>query len=158
MISNLNISDFRLKLKENTLPGNPIIKGTPFVILTAFDSTEKLFYGNFSKSKFQLTKNSTFFAIPYVIKGNYKSENGFETVISYRIKPLWFGYLWVRVIPFLILVLTNIYILPRVNNLEIETLIFINIFLLLFFIPALITISLKKKLEQNFKYIFEIKD
>ncbi len=158
MTSELSISDFKYRLNYHTKIGNPQIKGTPFAIFTVFGQSGKEFYGDFDNSNFQLTKNASLFPLPYVIQGTFKSKNNSETRLSYKIKPIWFGYLWVRIIPILALILINGIILTQHQRIETEIILIINIFLLLMFLPILILNYRKKIMEKEFRKIFKIND
>ena len=99
MESKIDIVEFRNRLSKNTSIGNPNINGTPLVILTMLDSSNKKFYGRINNNSFEITRHSTFYPIPYKIKGDFKSDNDSKTKVKYVIKPIWFGYLWIRIIP-----------------------------------------------------------
>ncbi len=158
MTSKLGLSDFKNRLSNHTKIGDPKIKGTPFAIFTIFGQSGKKFYGDFDNSSFQLTENASFFPLPYVIKGTFKSQNNSETRLSYKIKPIWFGFLWVRILPILALILINGILLTQNQRIETEIILIINIFLLFMFLPILILNYKKKRMEKEFREIFKIKD
>ncbi len=158
MTSELSISDFKNKLKNHTKIGNAKIKGTPFFIFTLFGQTKKDFYGDFDNSSFQLTINSSFFPIPYIIQGDFKAKNKSKTKLSYKIKPIWFGYLWVRILPILAFIIVNGILLTQHQKIETEIILIINILLLLMFLPIFILNYRKKIMEKKFRKIFKIGD
>ena len=96
MISKIEITEFRKRLNLNTKYGNPKIKGTPFVIFTAYNESKKMFYGTYNDSNFQITKNAFLHPTPYIIVGEIKSIKKNETEIKYEIKPIGFGYYWLN--------------------------------------------------------------
>jgi len=158
MISNLKKSDFIKRLEENSKFGDPKIKGTPFAVLTMFGQTRKKFYGEFTDSDFRLTKNAILYPIPYVFEGTLKSKDKASTEIVLNVKPVWFGYLWIRIFPVLALILTNFILITRGNNIETEIYVIVNIFLLFMFTPIFVTLRQKNKLLKEFYSIFEIND
>jgi len=158
MISKLNLSEFVNELEENTTKGNPSIKGTPLVILTIFEDTKKKFYGEFNKSSFRLTRNSVFYPIPYIFEGKINVKNDSSTNISLKIKPIWFGYLWIRILPIFALILFNIGFITQENIIATEIPIFRNILVILMFAHIWYTIRKKKKLLKDFHEIFKISE
>ena len=158
MISKLTKSEFINRLEENTKIGDPKIKGTPFAVLTMFGKTRKKFYGEYSDSNFRLTKNAVLHPIPYIFEGMLKSMDNSSTEISLKIKPIWFGYLWIRILPALFLIFINFMMITQGNNLETEIYLIVNTFLAFMFIPILVSIRKKNKLLKVFYKIFEIID
>jgi len=156
MISKLSKSEFINRLEKNTKIGDPIIKGTPFVIFTIFGQTNKKFYGQFSKSNFLLTKNAVIFPIPYIFEGKFNSISNASTEISLKVRPIWFGYLWIRILPVLTLIFMNLILVTKGNNIGIEIYFLVNFFLVIMFLPILTTIRQKKKLLKDFYKIFKI--
>ena len=158
MTSNLNITDFIKRLKENTKSGNPKIKGTPFAIFTIFGKTRMKFYGEYTDSDFRLTKNAILFQIPYIFEGRIKYKDKTSTELSLIIKPIWFGYLWIRILPVLALFLFNLLLITKGKNIESEIYVIANAFFVFMFTPIFLTIRQKNKLLKDFKEIFEISD
>ncbi len=158
MISSLNRTDFVKRLEENTKIGDPKLKGTPFAIFTIFGKTRMKFYGEYTDSKFRLTKNAILFQIPYIFEGTLISNGKTTTELEFNIKPMWFGYLWIRVLPVLALFLFNFFLITKGNNIESEIFVIVNILLVFMFTPILLTIKQKEKLLNDFKEIFEISE
>jgi hypothetical protein len=158
MISKLNKSDFIKRLEQNTKVGDPKIKGAPIAVFTMFGKTTKKFYGEYTNSAFRLTKNAILFPTPYIFEGTLKSKDKTTTEISLNIKPIWFGYLWIRIMPALGLILINLILINNGKNIETEVYFLVNTFLLFMFTPILFTIRKKNKLLKDFYRIFEISD
>lgn len=156
MTSNLNRTDFIKRLEENTKIGDPNLKGTPFAIFTLFGKTRMKCYGEYSSSDFRLTKNAILFPIPYIFEGTIKSKDEKSTELSLKIKPIWFGYLWIRILPILVLIFINLMLIINSDGIETEIYFFVNVFLLFMFTPILLTIRQKNKLLKDFKKILEI--
>ena len=158
MISNLNRKDFINRLEQNTKIGDPKIKGTPFAVFTMFGKTRMKFYGEYTDSDFRLTKNAMLFQIPYIFEGRLKYKDKTSTELSLNIKPIWFGYLWIRILPVLALFLFNFLMITKGNNIESEIYVIVNSFFVFMFTPIFLTIRQKNKLLKDFKEIFEISD
>ena len=158
MISNLNRKDFIKRLEENTKIGDTKLKGTPFAVFTMFCNTKMKFYGEYSSSDFRLTKNAILYPIPYIFEGTIKSKDKNSTEISLKIKPIWFGYLWIRILPILALIFINLMLIINGDGIETEIYFLVNAFLLFMFTPILLTIRKKNKLLKDFYKIFEISD
>ena len=158
MISKLNKSDFFKRLEQNTKIGDPKIKGTPFAVFTMFGKTRMKFYGEYTNSDFRLTKNAILYPIPYIFEGTLKSKDKTTTEISLNIKPIWFGYLWIRIIPSLAFIFINHMLIIHGEDIKTEIYFLVNAFLLFMFTPILFTIRQKNKLLKDFYKIFEISD
>lgn len=158
MISKLNKSDFKKRLEQNTKIGDPKIIGTPFAVFTMFGKTRMKFYGDYTDSNFRLTKNAILYPIPYIFEGTIKSKDKTTTEISINIKPIWFGYLWIRILPALSLIFINLIFLINGDTIGIEIYFLVNIFLLCMFTPIVFTIRQKNRLLKDFFKIFEISD
>lgn len=158
MISKLNKSDFIKRLEQNTKIGDPKIKGAPIAVFTMFGKTRKKFYGEYTNSAFRLTKNAILFPIPYIFEGTLKSKEKTTTEVSLNIKPIWFGYLWIRIFPAFALIFINLILINNGKNIEPEVYFIVNTFLLFMFTPILFTIRTKNKLLKDFYRIFEISD
>jgi len=154
MISNLKVKDFIKKLEENTTIGNPKIKGTPFSIWTKPVKTSRKFYGEFDKTSFRLTKNSISFPIPYIFVGEFNSCSKSSTEVSINVKPIWFGYLWIRILPVVALILINSMLVTE--DTDVEVFILVNIFLVIMFSPILFINRQKNKFRKDFYKILEI--
>ena len=169
MISNLNKSEFKEKLEKLTKIGNPEMKGIPFLYLSMFSQNPCRFYGQYDKSSFNLTDNTSplysmysfefDFQAPYIIEGTYKSINKSSTKVSYKFRPILTSYLFYRYFPIFILIFINMESIID-WNLEVlkENLVF-DIFIL-FLIPFWIFMERrsKRKFEKDFKRIFEIEN
>jgi hypothetical protein len=156
MISRLGKSEFVKRLEENTEIGDPYIMGTPLVIMTIFGKTKKRFYGEYNKSGFRLTKNAILHPTPYVFEGEIHQQNNSGIEVSLTIKPIWFGYLWIRILPIFAFIFINVLMINYFSEIELDTIFFIELLLLLLFLPIWITIRQKNKLLKDFNRIFEI--
>ena len=155
MISKINIIEFSRNLQNNTKYGNPKIKGTPFAVFTLIGDSNKIFFGNYNKTNFALTKNATFFPTPFIISGNIKSKNNIESEIIYEIKPIGFGYYWLKYMPLVGIFIFNVIFYTEsapfeifiiMNSILIGYIIFIHFYLL----------RKKNRLLTDFEKIFEI--
>ena len=153
MTSKLSVSDIKNRLSHHTKIGDPQIKGTPLAIFTIFGQTGKKFYGDFDNLSFQLTKNAPLFPLPYIIQGTFRSINNSETRLSYKIKPIWFGFLWVRILPILAMIVINIVLFTQSQRIETEIILIINFFLLFMFLPIII-LNYKKKIGERIQGCF----
>lgn len=155
MISKIDITEFRDRLKLNTKYGNPKIKGTPFVMFTAYNEADKMFYGRHNDSSFQITKNTFLHPTPYIIVGKIKSNKKNETEIKYKIKPIGFGYYWLKYFPLVTLLIFNTIFFIKAESIEIIIMFnFILVFLSIFIYFK--TKRKKNKMENEFKETFEI--
>lgn len=157
MVSKLNKSEFIKRLEQNTKIGDPKIKGTPFAVLTMFGMSRKKFYGEYTETDFQLTKNAVIFTIPYIFEGTLKTIDETSTEILFNIKPIWFGYLWIRVLPVLGLILINFLLITQGKKIETEIYVILNLFLVFMFTPILITVKQKNKLLKDFYKVIDKK-
>jgi len=165
MHSRLNKSEFRTRLKSNTQIGNPKTRGNPnpFDIFSLFTKEKKKFYGKFDNSSFQLTKNAILTKVPYMILGEYRSMGKNETSLHFKIKPIWFGYLFVKIVPTIFLITFNILWLTKweIDTIEDSSILFIliNTVLAYFLIaPNLLFYIHKRKMKSAFIRLFEITD
>ncbi len=156
MISKLSTSDFVKRLEENTKIGDPGLKGTPLVVFTMFGGYKMKFYGEYSSSDFRLTANAIIIPTPYIFEGTIKSQDDGSSEISLKIKPIWFGYLWIRVAPIFALIFINIILISNIEHFEVGEYIAINTIPILMFTPILLTIRKKNKLLRDFKELMEI--
>ena len=155
MISKVNIVEFRELLNNNTKYGNPKIKGTPFTIFTFFGESSKIFYGTHNKTKFELTKNSTFFPTFHIISGEIKPINNNQTEIIYKVKPIGFGYYWNKYMPIIGILIFNLILYT--NSLPLKAYLIINPVIFCFAILSnLIIWRNKNKLINDFERVFDI--
>ncbi|GAA0893043.1 hypothetical protein GCM10009122_27220 [Fulvivirga kasyanovii] len=153
MLSSLSKEEFELRLKNLTRSGEPVFMGTPLAML-AMNGSMKPFYGEVTSDKFRFTKNATFLPTPFIVVGNFKEYQNI-TEVEYSIKPIWFGYLWIRILPVLALIFVNIlFIKESIANMYVV--LPINLFLLLMFLPILITNQIKINMERRFVKSLEI--
>ncbi|WP_026729059.1 hypothetical protein [Flavobacterium denitrificans] len=155
MISQLNIEEFRKRLKLNTKLGNPKISGSPLHAFNLIGEKNKLFYGYSNQNDFKITKNAILHPIPFILEGKIKSNNLNQTEVSYKITSIKFGYYWIRYFPIIAFILFNtIFIIEKSPLLVYLSFNTFNIILGSF---SNIMMSYKKrKFEKNFKTIFEI--
>lgn len=142
--SRLNLQDFEDKLHNVVTIGDPSIMGTPLAANALFKNSEKKFYGSFDDRSFQLTKNISLIspiAIPYILKGIYSVEKDSTTKISYEVKPIWFGYLWIRLLPLILLILINILFIRNSEPLPLSLFIVANSFIVCMFLTLFFVIS-----------------
>lgn len=155
MVSKINIAEFIERLSKNTKYGNPKIKGTPFSVFSMFGESNKSFYGTYDKAKFELTKNSTLFPTPFIISGEFSSKNNTQTGIIYEVKPIGFGYYWLKYMPIIGILMFNIVLYSQSE--PFETYAIINPIIFGFAVISHFYMWRKKnKLVTDFKKLFEI--
>lgn len=155
MVSKFNITEFIERVKRNTKLGNPKIKGTPFALISRAGESDKFFFGTYTKSKFILTENATFFPTPYTISGEVNPKNDTQTEIIYEIKPIGISYYWLKYMPIFGIILFNLILYTKSAPLKAYQI--MNPIVLCFIIFSRFYMWRKKnKLEANFKRIFEI--
>ncbi|CAM3664732.1 hypothetical protein FSS13T_27290 [Flavobacterium saliperosum S13] len=155
MVSKISITEFKERLKNNTKYGPPKIKGTPFAIFTLFGESNKIFFGTYSKTKFELTKNSTLFPTVHIISGEIKSIENNKTEINYVVKPIGFGYYWNKYMPIIVIPICNLILYT--NSAPLKAYKIINPLMFGFVIIInLIIWRNKNKLINYFEKIFEI--
>ena len=157
MKSNLNIVEFRNRIKENTKVGSPKLKLSPFGIFTMFGGNSKTYYGISDDSTFRLTTNSTLFPTFYIMKGEYKNVNNTLNV-NYSIEPKSkFQIVWMKFFPIVCLLGFNLFFLLASEKTPIETYIVFNSFIVFIILFSRWDIKRKKKnLEKKFVEMFEI--
>lgn len=155
MKSELSIDEFRARLSKLVKEGEPWLMGTPLAIMTV-NSSNKPFFGEFTKTKFNITKNASLIPTPYILRGEYSVLSNLETSVSYQIKPIWFGYLWVRIVPAITLIIANIVFIKNADVIPTSIFFASNIFFLTLGLPILLTIKLKNQMERDFLGKFEI--
>jgi hypothetical protein len=155
MVSKINITEFIERLNKNTKLGNPKIKGTPFAVLSISRESEKLFFGAFDKTKFKLTENATLFPTPYTISGEINPKDDIQTEINYEVKPIGFGYYWLKYMPIFGIIVFNLILYTESAPLKVYQI--INPVMFSFIVFSRFYIWRKKnKLVTDFKRIFEI--
>lgn len=156
MQSKIDIAEFKKRLFKNTKITNPYIVGTPLAIFTMFfDSSDKKFCGRINNNSFVITTYSTFYPIPYKIEGEIYSETDSTTSVKYVIKPIWFQYLWIRIIP-AIFTLFITFILVANSSLIFPVGILGSIFILMFMLNIYLGKRRLRKFEIDFKKTFGI--
>jgi hypothetical protein len=155
MTSTLTIDQFRARLHKLTRIGKPL-KESPLAMLTIYDPTDKPFTGLFTDTNFRLTRNSSFLPTPFIISGDYKQTETSETIVDYKIEPVWFGHFSMRILPVIALVLINVSLVRAATTLPVNLLITVNAFLLLAFSPIVITNIQKKQIEGDFLTAVEL--
>jgi hypothetical protein len=155
MISKIGVEEFNERLNKNTKYGSPRILGTPFGVFYAFGESEKIFFGTYNKAQFELTKNAIIFATPFIISGKFKSNRNRQTEISYEVKPIGFGYYWLKHFPLIAFIVFNLTFLSV--SAPFEILVLMNSFIACLTLFLHFSVKRKKrKLENDFKKIFEI--
>lgn len=155
MQSKIDIIEFKKRLSKNTLKGNPNINGTPLVVFSLIYYSKHKFFGKIDGNAFEITTNSTFRSIPYKIKGEISSEVDSKTKVDYGIKPIWFGYLWIRIIP-IFFVLSIISLIIGNPSMKFPLLIFGLTFMMIFAFNLYIIKRRLMNFEKDFKKTFEI--
>jgi hypothetical protein len=152
MVSKIDVKKFNICLNKNIKWGNPKVKGTLFSILTIFSKDKKTFYGNFNQLKFEITKNASVFPIPFIIYGKINTN---KKEIIYDIKPIGFGYYWIKYFPFIGFLLFNLLLYTHSAPLFVFKI--FNVFLLgSALISYFYLIKSKKRLLLDFKKVFEL--
>ncbi len=118
MKSQLSRTQFYYKLESNVLEGYPSLKGTPISFDNIFHSKEKYFFGRFDENRFRLTKNCSILDLTeFIIDGKYVTRNdNFSAEVLYRIKPMWFPYLWFRIGIFIMAFVITTAVIPNAEN------------------------------------------
>ncbi|WP_343704831.1 hypothetical protein [Flavobacterium sp.] len=157
MESKLNITEFRNRIKDNTVIGNPKLKLiSPFGLFRIFGSFSKPFYGNFDDSTFRLTTNSAVSPTFFMIKGNYRITNR-TLFVNYTIEPIHkIQLIWLKYYPLVAFISCNsIFIL--IEKVPIQLYLIFNLFIVF---SLFYTRWLPKRKMQNlgrkFKEIFEL--
>lgn len=153
MISELSINEFHRILNEMTVEGTPSYKGSFFAFIT-INFSNKLFYGFVSKNDFEISKNSNIKLVPFTIRGNYK-KNGEKTEVDYEIKPIKFGYYWIKIMSIIFLVIGLVALFGVISTYyhhgEISPIILVFFFTFFLSIVANVDLYLKKR---NFEKLF----
>jgi len=157
MESKLNITEFRNRIRENTVIGNPKLKLiSPFGVFRIFGSFSKPFYGNFDDSTFRLTTNSAVSPTFFMIKGNYRITNR-TLFVNYTIEPTHkIQIIWLKYYPLIVFILCNsVFIL--IEKVPVQVYLIFNLFIVFSVLHTRWLPKRKmKSLEQKFKKIFEL--
>ncbi|QOG01417.1 hypothetical protein [Flavobacterium sp. MDT1-60] len=156
MESKLSLSEFRTRLKNNTEIGSTTAH-TEKVRIFPISGTIKPFYGSFDNTSFRLTVNSPKSSTPFIVKGNYKDVNN-KVSVDYVIEANnKFQVIWTRYSPIILILVINIFFLFFARGLRRASTI-VNLFLLFMaFYSRWNEERKRKKLEQKFISIFEIR-
>ncbi len=155
MVSKINITEFRERLNRNTKLGNPKIKGTPFAVISKSGDSNKTFFGTYNKTKFELTKNATLFPTPFIVSGEINLKNVTQTEIIYHVKPIGFGYYWLKYMPIFGILVFNLILYTQSAPLKAYQI--MNPIVFSFIVISCYYMWRKKnKLVSDFKRIFEI--
>ncbi|KRD58043.1 hypothetical protein ASE40_17025 [Flavobacterium sp. Root935] len=156
MESKLSIAEFRTRLKDNTEIGSPKeLLGQSRIF--PLSGPIKPFYGFFDDRSFSLTVNSAKSSAVFLVKGNYENINN-RLQINYNVEPVsTLQYAWVKYAPIVLILAINIFFLFFAKGLRRASTI-VNLFLLFMaFYSRWKEERKRKKLEEKFIRIFEIK-
>lgn len=156
MESKLSLAEFRTRLINNTEVGSLKVNLSTFRLFPIFRGT-KPFYGLFDDKSFTLTLNSATSPTIFVIKGKYKNVNNVLKVDCVVEPNSKLHVIWAEYAPVIGIIVINLFFLFFAKGLRRGTTI-INLFLLVMaFYSRWKTERRRKKLEQKFIRIFEIK-
>jgi hypothetical protein len=155
MESKLSLSEFRLRLKNNTEIGSTTAH-TEKVRIFPISGAIKPFYGFFDDKSFRLTVTSPKSSTPFIVKGNYRDINNrlrVDYIVESNNK---FQLIWARYSPIILILAINIFFLFFARGLRRASTI-VNLFLLFMaFYSRWNEERKRKKLEQRFIQIFKI--
>lgn len=155
MQSKLSEKEFLNRLKQNTVIGNPKKKGNPLGMMETISFSKKRFFGDFNSGGFRITNNGILKMTPFYVDGVIESNReGLE--IDLEVKKIWFGYLFIRIIPVGVLFLIGLLIFVTEKHMPNDAKIAMGIAGVFMLLPILITNGLRRKLLRDFKTIFEI--
>jgi hypothetical protein len=156
MESKLSLSEFRLRLKNNTEIGSTTSQMGK-VRIFPISGAIKPFYGFFDETNFSLTVNSPKSSTAFIVKGNYKDVNN-KVRVNYIVEPKnKYQQFWAYYSPIILIVAINIFFLFFARGLRRASTI-VNLFLLFMaFYSRWNEERKRKKLEQKFISIFEIR-
>jgi hypothetical protein len=156
MQSNLSLSEFRARLKDNTEIGSPKVT-LGQVRVFPISGKIKPFYGFFDDNSFSLTVNSAKSSTFFVVKGKYNEVNN-RLKVDYIVESTnKFQEIWAYYSPIILIVAINIFFLFFARGLRRASTI-VNLFLLFMAFYSRWKEERKRiKLEQNFVNIFEIR-
>lgn len=155
MESKLSLSEFRVKLRDNTEIGSPKA-ALGQVRIFPISGAIKPFYGFFDDNSFSLTVNSTKSSTNFIIRGQYESLNN-RLKVNCIVEPgNKYKQFWTYYSPIILIVVINIFFLFFARGLRRASTI-VNLFLLFMaFYSRWNEERKRKKLEQKFIRIFEI--
>ena len=156
MESNLSLSDFRTRLHNNIEIGSLKVNFNRFRLFPIFGGV-KPFYGLFDDTSFRLTINSPASPTIFIVRGNYKNI-GNRVNVNYVVEEnSKFQLLWTKYSPLVFLVFINIFFLFIGRGLRRATTL-VSLFLLIaIFYSRWKEERKRKKLEQKFIRVFEIR-
>jgi hypothetical protein len=156
MQSNLSLSEFRERLKNNTEFGSPKAK-LGQVRVFPLSGKMKPFFGFFDDKSFSLTVNSAKSSTNFIVKGNYKEVNN-TIKVDYNVESNnKFQQFWAYYSPIMLILAINIFFLFFAKGLRRASTI-VNLFLLFIAFYSRWNEERKRKnLEKKFVSIFEIK-
>ena len=156
MESRLSISEFRARLKDNTEIGSPKV-ALGQVRIFPISGTIKPFYGFFDDNSFSLTLNLKKSSTYFIVRGKYENENNMLRV-DYIIEPSnKYQHFWAYYSTIILILAINIFFLFFARGLRRASTI-VNLFLLFMaFYSRWNEERKRKKLEQKFISIFEIR-
>ncbi|TXF77669.1 hypothetical protein [Chryseobacterium sp.] len=159
----MNFIEFKDRLTDLTVDGNPFLKGSPLALLS-INFSNKIFYGRLEKQEFYITKNANILLTPFLISGEFKKVGKF-TDVEYEISPLKFGYYWMKMYPIITNVILLTIIIINVSEFSFQkvNLNFITIFIFIaveafLFSPLLYLKRCKIALERKFLENLEIRN
>ena len=156
MESKLSLQEFRVRLINNTQVGSTKSQ-LGKVRIFPMSGAIKPFYGFFDDKSFRLKVNSPKSSTPFIVKGNYKNVNN-RVRVDYIVEP---DNKWQLIIakysPIILILAINIFFLFFARGLRRASTI-VNLFLLFMaFYSRWNEERKRKKLEQKFISIFEIR-
>ncbi|AXB57474.1 hypothetical protein [Flavobacterium fluviale] len=156
MESKLSIAEFRTRLKDNTEIGSPQVHLGQARIFP-ISGPIKPFYGFFDDRSFSLTINSAKSSAVFLVKGHYENIDN-RLLVNCSVEPInKLQHAWVKFGPILLIVAINIFFLFFAKGLRRASTI-VNLFLLFMaFYSRWKEDRKRKKLEEKFMRIFEIK-
>jgi hypothetical protein len=155
MISKINTTDFIKRLIYHTIHGNPKIKGTPFSLFTKSGGKDKIFYGSYNQTKFEITNNSLIAL--FIISGEIKTVDKYSTEVIYKIVPNGFGYYWNKYMIFIIVFVFNLILYKESVPLKSHILITLISFGLIL-LNHLMLRRKKNQLKNEFQKVFELEN
>lgn len=156
MESRLSLLDFRERLKNNTEIGLPKA-ALGQVRIFPISGAIKPFYGFFDDKSFSLTVNSPKSSTNFIIRGKYENINN-RLKVDCIVEPVnKYKQIWVYYSPIILILAINIFFLFFAKGLRRASTI-VNLFLLFMaFYSRWNEERKRKKLEQKFISIFEIR-
>ena len=156
MESKLSLQEFRVRLINNTEVGSKTSK-LGNVRIFPISGAIKPFYGFFDGNSFSLTVNSTKSSTNFIIRGKYENINN-RLKVDCIVEPVnKYKQFWVYYSPIILILAINIFFLFFAKGLRRASTI-VNLFLLFMaFYSRWNEERKRKKLEQKFISIFEIR-